>query len=90
MNSKLIALVSATLCLMVIYPNVANACCYHSTQCLGTCLVGNCVPIPTSLIPVGGTPDPWGWYRGPSNCGICWESGVPLGTCGPKLCEGSC
>lgn len=93
MNGKVIALMSIVVFFASNFGyNNASACpCYSKVTCSGTCLVGTCVPIPTSLVPVG-LPKVWiGWKKGPTSCGICWKWGIPLGiACGPKLCSEVC
>lgn len=76
---------------LVILLSNANAYqCRKSTACSGSCWIGNCVPIPTSLPALGGKRVRIGWYAGSTKCGICWKGSIPVGTCGPKLASRAC
>jgi len=65
----------------------------HSDECreIVPCVAKRCIPVPTSLQPVGNQPDPDGW-RGPADgdcgirrCYVIWFCG-----CGPPLATEAC
>ena len=61
--------------------------CYETVPCVAP----RCIPIPTSLQPVGRQPDPDGW-RGPEegSCGIRRCYIIWVCPCGPPLATEAC
>jgi hypothetical protein len=68
-------------------------CASPTISCIGTCLVGSCTPIATSLAPLQcPNGDPNGYRNNGGNCGSCTLLGVvPTGDgCGQPLSSEAC
>jgi hypothetical protein len=88
MNAKILISVLTVVLVFVCGSTMANECYVAAPACMGSCLIGNCIPAVVSLPPVSSKKATDGWYESDTNCGVCWKGSDPVGVCGPKLATG--